>query len=91
MPVLDCAFETDRLLADEWHSMPPQSWQQQDLDRDVAHMLTEPVTQPLSESWRGSYTLERASSWIAERDAEGTTLLIVEKSSRRAVGSTLPG
>ena len=86
MPVVDCAFETDRLLADEWHSMPPQSWQRQDLDRVVSQMLTGSVTQPLPESWHGRYTLERTQLWIAERDAEGTALLVVEKSSRKAIG-----
>ena len=86
MPVVDCAFETDRLLADEWHSMPPQSWQRQDLDRVVSQMLTGSVTQPLPESWHGRYTLERTQLWIAERDAEGTDLLVVEKSSRKAIG-----
>ncbi len=89
MALHNCVFETERLLACEWHSMPPQSWQHQDLDRLVANMLTEPVTQPLPESWHGSYTLERAGRWIAERDSEGTILLIVEKSSERAIGLLL--
>ena len=89
MPLRHCEFETERLRAGEWHSMPLQSWQHQDLDRLVANTLTDPVTQPLPESWQGSYTLERARRWITERDSEGTTLLMIEKSSGRAIGLLL--
>ena len=89
MRPVDYIIETERLLASEWHSIPTQSWEQQDLERVVAHILTERVTRPLPEPWHGVYTLERARSWIADRDDEGTTLLIIEKSSRRAVGLLL--
>ncbi len=89
MRLRDCTFETDRLLATEWRSVLAESWQQQDLELTVAGMLTEPVTRHLPEPWHGSYTTERARRWIEERDAEGTTLLIVETSSRSVVGLLL--
>lgn len=81
-----CAFETERLLVKEWHALSSRDWQQQDLASVVATMLTEPVTRSLPASWQGSYTVERARKWIEERDREGTTLLVVDKSAKQAVG-----
>ncbi len=78
-----CAFETDRLLVAEWHSL---SRDDEELARVVATLLTDPVTQSLPISWRGSYTVERARVWINERDIEATTLLIVEKSTGLVIG-----
>ena len=49
-------------------------------------MLTEPVTRSLPVAWQGGYTRERALAWIEERDKEGTTLLVVDKSTNEAVG-----
>ncbi len=49
-------------------------------------MLTEPVTRSLPSTWQGAYTLERAREWIDERDREGTTLLVIGKSTRQAIG-----
>ena len=48
--------------------------------------MTEPVTRALPPGWQGPYDLERAAEWIAERDREGTTLLVTERSTRDAVG-----
>ncbi len=81
-----CAFETERLLVKEWHALSPHDWQQQDLAHVVATMLAEPVTRSLPSSWQGDYTVERARAWVKERDHEGTTLLVVEKSAKQAVG-----
>ena len=78
-----CAFETDRLLVKEWHSF---SRDDSELARTVAAILTDRVTRSLPSPWRGSYTVERAGTWVKERDGEGTTLLIVERSSGQAVG-----
>jgi RimJ/RimL family protein N-acetyltransferase len=36
--------------------------------------------------WQGAYTIERAAKWIEERDREGATLLVVDRSSRTPVG-----
>ena len=81
-----CAFETERLLVQEWHALSSRDGQQQDLVYVVATMLTEPVTRSLPASWQGSYTVERAREWIAERDREGATLLVVDKSTCQAIG-----
>lgn len=78
-----CALETDRLLVKEWHSL---SRDDGELARTVADILTDRVTGSLPSSWQGSYTLERAGTWVNERDREGTTLLIVERSTGQAVG-----
>jgi RimJ/RimL family protein N-acetyltransferase len=84
-----CTFETDRLLAKVRLSLSSSDWQQQDLARVVAAMLTEPVTRLLPTSWQGSYTVERAREWMEERDDEGTTLLVVDKSTHQVVGLML--
>ncbi|MES9926211.1 MAG: GNAT family N-acetyltransferase [Candidatus Thiodiazotropha endolucinida] len=81
-----CTFETSRLLIKEWHSLTSEEWPEQDLAAAVACMLTEPVTKSLPPGWQRSYTTERAKLWIEERDQEGTTLLVVERSERMAVG-----
>jgi RimJ/RimL family protein N-acetyltransferase len=81
-----CSFTTQRLLVREWHSLNPGEWVEQDLAEVVATMLTEPVTESLPEAWRGAFTMERAASWVEERDAEGATLLVVERSSGLPVG-----
>lgn len=52
-------------------------------------MLTEPVTRSLPTPWQRDYTVDRARRWIAERDAEGATLLVVSKSSGQALGLML--
>lgn len=81
-----CAFETDRLLVREWHSASPEEWPEQNLAALVTRVMTEPVTRSLPSSWQGEYTAERAAGWIAERDSEGATLLVLERSTRQAVG-----
>jgi RimJ/RimL family protein N-acetyltransferase len=86
MVLKDCAFETQRLLVREWHSPLPGDLPQQDLAELVAAMLTEPVTRSLPPSWQGSYSIDRALEWIEERDGEGTTLLVVDRLTHRAVG-----
>lgn len=52
----------------------------------VATMLIEPVTRSLPPAWQGRYTVERAREWLKERDDEGVTLLIIDKSTKQAVG-----
>ena len=81
-----CAYDTDRLLVREWHSAGRDEWSAQDLARFVVEAMTEPVTHSLPPSWQGPYTQERARDWIAERDGEGPTLLIVERSTHQAIG-----
>jgi RimJ/RimL family protein N-acetyltransferase len=81
-----CAFVTDRLVVGEWRSMEADEWPEQDLVDLVAGVMTETVTRSLPEACRGPYTVERAAAWIAERQAEGRTLVVVERSTKQAVG-----
>ena len=86
MVLLACTFETARLVVQEWHSLSPSDWKQQELPQVVAAMLTEPVTRSLPSAWQGGYTAERAHEWIEERDTEGSTLLVIDKLTREAIG-----
>ena len=56
-----CAFETDRLLVREWHSVTPKEWNEQDLPTLVVNLMTEPVTRSLPPPWRGEYSVDRAA------------------------------
>lgn len=86
MLLRNCTFETQRLLVKEWHSLSSSDWQQQELPKVVAALLTEPVTRSLPTPWQGSYTTERAREWITQRDRESATLLVIDKLTRRPVG-----
>lgn len=81
-----CSFETRRLLVKEWHSFGYADWKHQDLADVVVHMLTDRVTRQLPAGWQGTYDRERTQRWIAERDLEGATLLVVDKASREPAG-----
>ena len=76
-------FETERLIVDEWHSLSPTD---EDLARSVMAILTPSVSQSLPDGWQGEYSVERAAQWIKERDQESTNLLILDRSSKQAVG-----
>ena len=78
-----CGYETDRLRVGEWHSLGSGHG---DLSAVTAEMLSPAVTRELPVEWQGAYSVERARRWIRERDAEGPTLLVVEKASGKAVG-----
>ncbi len=79
-----CSFETPRLRVGEGHSAPLPPGQ--DLEKIVVEMLTTAVTRSLPTAWHGDYTLERARAWIIERDREGATLLVIERTSGEPVG-----
>ena len=81
-----CTFDTDRLLVREWHLVSRGDWDRQDLPALVVELMTEPVTRSLPAPWQGEYTLARATGWIADRDSEGATLIIIERSTNQAVG-----
>lgn len=81
----ECAFNTERLAADEWHRTLGRAA----LAETVLAMLTSPVTDPLPREWQGSYGPGRAARWIAQRDAEATTLLVSERRSGTALGLML--
>lgn len=81
-----CSYETERLLVGPWHSPASAEWPEVDLASVVSTMLTEPVTRHLPDPWRGPYSPDRARSWVAERDEESPTLLVIERSAGDAVG-----
>lgn len=81
-----CAFQTRRLTVSDWCSPVER---RHDRVAIVSSLLTVETTRALPADWQGSYTADRASSWIGERDAEGVTLLVVERSTDRPVGLTI--
>jgi ribosomal-protein-alanine N-acetyltransferase len=82
MTLEECAFTTERLSVAGWHDVVGGIEAEDDLARVVASMLTPAVTHALPDAWHGQYTLARAESWIAERDLEGQTQLVAEKTGR---------
>jgi RimJ/RimL family protein N-acetyltransferase len=74
------------LLVKEWHSISSDEFAEKELAGVIVGILTEPVTRSLPVSWQGVYSVERTREWIKERDNEGTTLIIIEKSRRKAAG-----
>ena len=84
-----CSFETDRMLVREWNSLPPGHSRDQNLASLVVAILTPPVTRSLPEEWQGEYTLDRATKWIDERNQNGATLLVLERSSKMTIGLML--
>ena len=77
-----CAFETERLVVQDWHTDGAPG----DLPAIVATLLTEPVTRSLPEPWHGNYTRDRAQRWIAERDQDGVTLIVLEWETCTPIG-----
>ncbi|MBT8338112.1 MAG: GNAT family N-acetyltransferase [Gemmatimonadetes bacterium] len=79
------SFETPRLRAAPWPS-GSHRLESQGLPSVVADLLTPAVTAPLPEPWHGPYSAARAAEWIHDRDAEGTTLLVVDRTTDEPVG-----
>ena len=79
-------FETDRLTCKEWHALTDGYALSDSLESIVKDLLSPKVTESLPPPWQGDYSIERARNWIAERDAEGVTLLVLEKSTCRPLG-----
>jgi ribosomal-protein-alanine N-acetyltransferase len=77
------SFDTDRLIVKEWRALIASD---KDMAEAVVTILTPRVTQSLPEGWQGEYTADRASRWIAERDREGATLLVLDGSSKTPIG-----
>ncbi len=82
----NCVLRTDRLIDGEWHAASEDLGNGRSLEEIVAEILTEPVTRALPPSWHGDYSVDRARTWIGERDREASTLLVVEKQSRAPAG-----
>jgi RimJ/RimL family protein N-acetyltransferase len=40
----------------------------------------------LPPDWQGAYSHQRAERWIRERDAESTTLIVIQKATGNAIG-----
>lgn len=57
-----------------------------DLGVSVCRLLTRATTEALPSEWRGDYSIERTRRWIAERDGESPTLLVVDRVPGRAIG-----
>lgn len=76
------AFSTSRLAVDEWHQVDVDGG----LGPFVVSLLTPAVTRSLPPAWQGPYAFERAESWISERDRDGTTLIVVDRTSGRPIG-----
>ncbi len=87
----DCAFDTERLTVRNWRYDADDNWPSRELSAAVQQTLTPAVTSALPPGWQGPYTLERASSWIEEREAEGTVLRVTERGTGEAVGLLLLG
>lgn len=77
-------FETERLRCGPWIEEAERIGV--DLERTVADLLTSHTTKLLPEAWRGEFTVERAREWIAQREADSTTLLTTDKSTSQSVG-----
>jgi RimJ/RimL family protein N-acetyltransferase len=85
--IRSCRFDTDRLLVKEWHSLSGAQWDAPDhLAGIVRGLLTPEVTRSLPESWHGTYSLGRAREWIAQRDLEGSTLLVLDRACHKPLG-----
>lgn len=82
-----CSVTTDRLVAAEWHSLADRHGL--DLVSIVSDLLTPATTEALPSGWHGSFDRERAARFIAARDQESPTLLVLEKDTRRPVGITI--
>ena len=79
-------YSTHRLLVSEWHSIAPGEWNAKELEEIVLEILMPSVTRSLPPAWQGTYSPERANNWIKQRDAEGITLMVIEKSTLSAIG-----
>jgi RimJ/RimL family protein N-acetyltransferase len=81
-------FLTERLAARDWHEAE-RAGTVDDLPAAIAAMLTEPVTRWLPPAWSGPYTRARAEEWVAQRDAEGTVLLVEGREDGQPLGLVL--
>jgi RimJ/RimL family protein N-acetyltransferase len=77
-------FETERLRCGPWIEEAGRVGV--DLERMVADLLTPHTTKLLPGAWHGEFTVERARTWIEEREADSTTLLVTEKTTSQPVG-----
>ena len=86
MVMKDCEYGTNRLPVKAWCSFSSRDWRDQYLAQVVSWMLTENVTRSLPPDWQGKYTIERGRKCIKGREEEGKSLLVVDRSTLRAIG-----
>lgn len=84
-----CSFETERLAAGEWHS--PATIRSRNLADTVIGLLSPAVTSTLPPHWQGGYDRARALEWIADRDGEGTVLVVTDRATDEVVGLVILG
>jgi predicted amidohydrolase/RimJ/RimL family protein N-acetyltransferase len=84
-----CHVDTERLRAAVWNQSELYDVAYGSLAEVVAEILTERTTRALPPPWYGDYDVLRAETWIAEREGDGTTLLVVTKEDSRPVGLLL--
>ena len=82
-------FRTDRLDVSEWHEATRTLGSEVSLLEIVRAFLTPDVTSRLPSGWPGEFSDRRARDWIADRDAEGTTLLASSRDTGQPVGLVL--
>ncbi len=83
-PLETLTFTTARLDVGEWRRVA--SDRGLDLVEVVGRLLDPETTRELPDGWRGEYSPVRVRAWIAERNAESPTLLVIERTSGDAVG-----
>jgi len=86
MALLSCSFVTDRLVVDDWSHLLAGDSAETTRDSFVMSLLSDAVTRDLPPGWQGRYDMDRAASWFAERQREGTVLLIAGRSESNPVG-----
>ena len=86
MAIRTCSFVTDRLVVDDWSRLLAGDSAETIRDSFVMSLLSDAVTRDLPSGWQGRYDMDRAASWFAERQREGTVLLIAGRSDDNPVG-----
>lgn len=84
--VVNCSFETERLIVDDWSRLLTGHVAEELRNRFVVSLLTAPVTRDLPAEWQGPYEIKRAASWFAERQSESTVLLIANRYDSSPLG-----
>ncbi len=78
-----CSYSTDRLIVGEWSLL---SVSDTNMATAVQAILTPRVNQSLPEDWRGEYSEDRAAKWVEDLDQEAAVLLVMNRSTNRAIG-----
>lgn len=81
-----CCFKTERLLIKGWKSRITDSLTERRFAEEVISILTKPVTKSLPDGWQGIDDINKAISWINNRDEESEFLTVQQLSSLDVVG-----